>query len=610
MTPDSTGEPRPAGGRTMTPRAAFWRALCIWVLTLAVTATSLIYNHVHPLPPSLSGGAGKRGERRGRGGFHRGLRHGGCAARVETPGEPDRLAPVRHRPVVRGRYRRAAAAAIPRDPGLGPLAGLDMAFRHRVRGVCPAAVPDRVAAVAPLATGGVGGQLPPWRHGCSATLSLPRSLDGPPPAHNPIGVAGPAGHVFTGRWAERVAVLIAATGLAAIVSLVFRYRRARTVEREQLKWLVYAGGIIVVGRWPRCRSRRSSAQAARPTTCRTHHSGSIALVPIAIGIAIFRYHLYDIDVVINKTLVYGSLAVFITGVYVAIVVGIGSLAQRGARPSLALSIAATAVVAIAFQPVRAWVQHIANRLVYGQRATPYEILADFAGRMAGAYAAEDLLPRMARILAEGTGATRADVWLKSGDDLPRRRRLACRRTAAAAGPGHRGRRTGVPGRRPDPAGALPGRGPGGAVGVEAAGGIADADRGPAARRPRRPGRPGAQERRAAGAAAGPAGGDQGLAAAPGGGAGRGTAPDRAQHPRRRPAAAGGPGHQAQHHRIHDRHGHRRRAGAARRAAPGRGRRGGGSPGPGPRHLPAAAGQRGPGRRAARRRPGRRRCRPR
>ena len=120
---------------------------------------------------------------------------------------------------------------------------------------------------------------------------------------------------------------------------------------------------------------------------------------------------------INKTLVYGSLAVFITGVYVAIVVGLGSLAQRGARPSLALSIAATAVVAVAFQPVRARVQRLANRLVYGRRATPYEVLADFAGRMAGAYAAEDLLPRMARILAEGTAATRADVWLKGGEQF-------------------------------------------------------------------------------------------------------------------------------------------------------------------------------------------------
>jgi hypothetical protein len=52
MTPDSTGEPRSASGRTMTPRAAFWRALSIWVLTLAVAATALIYNQVHPVPPN------------------------------------------------------------------------------------------------------------------------------------------------------------------------------------------------------------------------------------------------------------------------------------------------------------------------------------------------------------------------------------------------------------------------------------------------------------------------------------------------------------------------------------------------------------------------------
>ncbi len=117
---------------------------------------------------------------------------------------------------------------------------------------------------------------------------------------------------------------------------------------------------------------------------------------------------------INKTLVYGSLAAFITAVYVAIVVGLGSLvAQHGARAGLWLSIAATAVVAVAFQPVRARVQHLANRLVYGRRATPYEVLAQFAERTAGTYATEELLPRMARILAEGTAARRADVWLRA-----------------------------------------------------------------------------------------------------------------------------------------------------------------------------------------------------
>ena len=184
-------------------------------------------------------------------------------------------------------------------------------------------------------------------------------------------------------------------------------------------------------------------------------SGAVALAPIAIGIAIFRYHLYDINLVINKTLVYGLLAVFITGVYVAIVVGIGSLAQRGAGQSLGLSIAATAVVAIAFRPVREWVQRIASRLVYGQRATSYEVLADFAGRMARAYVAEDLLPRMARILAEGTGAARADVWLKNGGTF---HDGAVWPPGVPPQPPARATQAGVPGLpgRPDPAGAASG----------------------------------------------------------------------------------------------------------------------------------------------------------
>jgi len=75
------------------------------------------------------------------------------------------------------------------------------------------------------------------------------------------------------------------------------------------------------------------------------------------------------------------------------------------------------MVAVAFQPVREWAQRLANRLVFGRRATPYEALSEFAGRMGGAYAAEDVLPRMARVLAEGTGADPAVVWLKAGPEL-------------------------------------------------------------------------------------------------------------------------------------------------------------------------------------------------
>jgi signal transduction histidine kinase len=137
-------------------------------------------------------------------------------------------------------------------------------------------------------------------------------------------------------------------------------------------------------------------------------------LPVAAGIAIFKHRLYDIDIVISRTLVYGSLAVFITAVYVGIAVGIGALIGGGGKPNLGLSILATAIVAVGFQPVRERVQKVANRLVYGKRATPYEVLSQFSERVAESYAVDDVMPRMARVLAEGTGAQRADVWLRTG----------------------------------------------------------------------------------------------------------------------------------------------------------------------------------------------------
>jgi signal transduction histidine kinase len=140
-------------------------------------------------------------------------------------------------------------------------------------------------------------------------------------------------------------------------------------------------------------------------------------IPAACAVAILKYRLYDIDVVISKALVYAVLAAFITAVYVLLVVGVGTLAGQGGRPNLGLSILATAVVAVLFQPVRERVQRLANRLVYGRRATPYEALAQLSERMAGTYATEDLLPRMALIVAAATGADRADVWLRDGDVL-------------------------------------------------------------------------------------------------------------------------------------------------------------------------------------------------
>jgi len=111
--------------------------------------------------------------------------------------------------------------------------------------------------------------------------------------------------------------------------------------------------------------------------------------------------------------VFGVLAAFITAVYVAVVVGLGSIFTD----TLVLQIAATALVAVAFQPVRDRANRIANRLVFGDRATPYEVLARFGERVGETYASDDVLPRIARVVAEGTGAGRSDVWLRLGGRL-------------------------------------------------------------------------------------------------------------------------------------------------------------------------------------------------
>jgi signal transduction histidine kinase len=195
---------------------------------------------------------------------------------------------------------------------------------------------------------------------------------------------------------------------AAAVGLAMRYHRATPDVRHQIKWVAYASLLTAVA------LLISGLVFGNPIGALL---AAGPLIPVAAGIAIFKYRLYDIDLVISKTIVYGSLAAFITLVYVVIVVGIGSLGsgfgRAGSRPDLGLSIAATAVVAVAFQPVRERTQ----RLAFGKRATPYEALSEFAGRMGGTYATEDALPRMARVLAEGTGAARAMVWLKDGAEL-------------------------------------------------------------------------------------------------------------------------------------------------------------------------------------------------
>lgn len=206
--------------------------------------------------------------------------------------------------------------------------------------------------------------------------------------------------------------ILALTLLACVWNVFSRYRRAGGIERHQLKWLAYSSAFFAVANLVTYVLFGGEAEVLVLVA-----GLSIAALPISIGLAIFKYRLYDIDVVINKTLVYGALAGFITAIYVGIVVGIGTILGAGDEPNLGLSIVATALIAVAFQPFKQRVQTMANRMVYGKRSTPYEVLADFSAKMAGSAAQEELLSQMAETLAEGTGAESAHVWVKVGDRL-------------------------------------------------------------------------------------------------------------------------------------------------------------------------------------------------
>jgi len=253
-----------------------------------------------------------------------------------------------------------------------------------------------------------------------AVLLGPGSLadNGYPQLRNPFGIE--ALKPFVGVAAIFITTIPLGI-IAAAVSLVVRYRRGDSTERLQIRWLT-AAAIVVAALYAAAMIATTTQNVAWSGGGRGWISAlqnlavvSFALVPIAIGFAVLKYRLYDIDLVIRKAVVVGAIAVFFTAVYAAIVGGIGALVQS--RATTELSFVAAAVVALLFQPVLRRARRLADRVVYGHRATPYEVLSEFSDRVGGTYAADDVLSRMARIVAEGVGAARGDVWLLVGDRL-------------------------------------------------------------------------------------------------------------------------------------------------------------------------------------------------
>jgi signal transduction histidine kinase len=184
--------------------------------------------------------------------------------------------------------------------------------------------------------------------------------------------------------------------LLGTVAIVVRLRRASGDEARQMRWLGYAVVMDIL------------ILAAGLVAMGSPVPGLLALpfIPVAAGIGILKHRLYDIDPVINKTIVVGAMLLLITAGYVALVVGVGALLPAGEGW---LSLLATSVVAVAFEPLRRRAQRLADRLVYGPRATPYEALSRLSAQLDAA--PEELLNGIAATVASAVGAREVVVWV-------------------------------------------------------------------------------------------------------------------------------------------------------------------------------------------------------
>ena len=251
-------------------------------------------------------------------------------------------------------------------------------------------------------------------------VALPSPGDTSLMFENPLGIRslGPVLSTVLIGTINGLAVLGTVIVAAAFVSLTVRYRSGGREVRQQIKWIALAAAVVAASQLVALLALAATGDASNPVTVTAYVVVPVTAlfgIPAIITLAILKYGLYQIDVIINRAVQYGLLSAALTGVYAGIVIGIGTLAGYAGGP--VLTIAAAVTIALLFQPLRRRAQLFANRLVYGRRATPYQALSDFAGDMAGQLDLTEAVDKMVSVLAGATGADRAEAWIRVGAEL-------------------------------------------------------------------------------------------------------------------------------------------------------------------------------------------------
>jgi signal transduction histidine kinase len=255
---------------------------------------------------------------------------------------------------------------------------------------------------------------------------------------NPFGAMGVFGGWLTAYASLPVSKLLASalllvSTLAALFSPVVRLRRASGDERQQLKWFLYAAVpaavclsaflvevmisnyamILMFKMWGTLDINVGNKSYNLFYVSSYVPAFALLILAVFTCVAILRYKLYDIDLLINRTLVYGSLSACVIGTYMLAVVGLGVLFQVRGNP--AISLLATVVVAVLFQPLRSRLQRSVNRLMYGERDNPSAVTSRLGRRIEATLAPEAMLPTVVETIAQALKLPYVAILLKDGE---------------------------------------------------------------------------------------------------------------------------------------------------------------------------------------------------
>jgi hypothetical protein len=207
---------------------------------------------------------------------------------------------------------------------------------------------------------------------------------------------------------------LAVTTLAVVVgagSLVLRFRRARGTERQQLRWVASAAVLAVLGAVVALGGLAAGATAVVTWTI----SACFAVLPVALGAAILRYRLYDLDRIISRTLAYGLLTLLLGGGYAGVVLGLGQLLGRDSPLVVA---GATLAVAAVFQPARRRVQELVDRRFDRRRYDAAQTIAAFSARLRQQVDLDTLTAELLAVADQTMQPTQVSLWLRPSGSAP------------------------------------------------------------------------------------------------------------------------------------------------------------------------------------------------